>query len=62
MRVSSSIQTPVKVMILALLVVTGCAGAAVDKVTSSTMLPLDTPSRAYPVETLLDVEIGRAHV
>jgi len=57
MRVSSSIQTPVKVMILALLVVTGCAGAAVDKVTSSTMLPLDTPSRAYPVETLLDVGI-----
>lgn len=57
MRVSSSIQTPFKIMVLALLVVTGCVSAAVDKVTSSTMLPLDTPSRAYPVETLLDVGI-----
>ncbi len=57
MRVSSSIQTPVKIMVLALLVVTGGVSAAVDKVTSSTMLPLDTPSRAYPVETLLDVGI-----
>lgn len=33
------------------------AQAAVDKVTSSTTLTLDTPSRSFPVESLLDVGI-----
>ncbi len=42
---------------MALLLMAGSATAAVDKITSSTMLPLDIPSRAYPVDTLLDVGI-----
>jgi hypothetical protein len=33
------------------------AQAAVDKVTSSTTLTLDTPSRSFPIESLLDVGI-----
>ena len=33
------------------------AQAAVDKVTSSTTLTLNTPSRSFPIETLLDVGI-----
>jgi hypothetical protein len=33
------------------------AHAAVDKVTSSTTLTLDTPSRSFPIESLLDVGI-----
>ena len=42
---------------MALLLMAGSATAAVDKITSSTMLPLDIPSRAYPIDTLLDVGI-----
>ena len=50
---------PIQLKTLALLLIVGCgyANAAVDKVTSSTQLTLDTPSRAYPIETLLDVGI-----
>ena len=48
---------PNKLIVLALLLIAGAASAAMDKVTSSTQMTLDTPSRAYPVETLLDVGI-----
>lgn len=37
--------------------VTLSACAGVDKVTSSTIEPLQTPSRAFPVESLLDVAV-----
>ena len=53
------LSKPSQLAALALFLLVGCnfASAAVDKVTSSTQLTLDTPSRAYPVETLLDVGI-----
>jgi len=57
MRVRFIFQRPSKIVALALCLIAGQATAAVDKVTSSTMMTLNTPSRAYPVETLLDVGI-----
>ena len=39
------------------LAVSGQATAAIDKSTSSTSLTLNTPSRPYPAETLLDIGI-----
>lgn len=43
--------------LVALLALTPVAGAGVDKITSTTVLPLSTPSAPIPVEALLDVGI-----
>lgn len=46
-----------KICFLALMLISGGALAAIDKVTSTTVEPLATPSRPFPPEALLDVGI-----
>jgi len=62
MTISKSGAMPMRIIALSALlwaVFLGAttAQAAVDKITSSTTLTLDTPSRSFPVESLLDVGI-----
>ncbi len=62
MTISKFLKIPIEIiglapgLLLCLLAATP-AQAAVDKVTSSTTITLNTPSRSFPVESLLDVGI-----
>lgn len=44
-------------LLLCTLLLCGNSTAAIDKITSSTLQPLATPSRPYPADTLLDIGI-----
>jgi hypothetical protein len=57
LKVSRQAPLVHKVILLVLMSVAFSAHAAVDKVTSTTVIPLSTPSASIPTEALLDVAV-----